>query len=122
MSKKSDDYYAVVVKTVPNYGGGSANHIRAMVVEGQTKEKNIFLECSVNKRYEKHIGSTFVVKAKLTNREGGKTFAYSFPKWATYPIDPERAAELIKLKKLGFYQTATWDQFNIELIKKTKTE
>ena len=100
---------AIAVKTVYSIGG-SHNHIRKVALEGQGIEFLCFVECSVSDRGNYPIGTTFIIKAKLTDRQG-TPFIYSHHSWPCYQIDEARAIELIKEGKLGFRESARWDAF-----------
>lgn len=100
---------AIAVKTVYSTGG-SHNHIRKIALDGQGVTSPCFVECSVSDRGNYPIGTTFIIKAKLTDRQG-TPFIYSYYSWPCYHIDETRAKELIKEGKLGFRESARWSAF-----------
>ena len=76
---------AIAVKT--DYStGGSHNHIRKIALDGQGVSSPCFVECSVSDRVNYPIGTTFVIKAKLTDRQG-TPFIYSYYSWPCYHIN-----------------------------------
>lgn len=84
--------------------------IRKIALDGQGVSSPCFVECSVSDRVNYPIGTTFVIKAKLTDRQG-TPFIYSYYSWPCYHINETRAEELIKEGKLGFRESARWSAF-----------
>ncbi len=54
-------------------------HIRPCVGQGFTE--NLHVECSKKLSWEYPVGAKFRIRAKLTDREGGGEFLYSYFGW-----------------------------------------
>ena len=70
-------YLQVVVETY--YGNRS--HIRVRPVPGQSFPPTMDVECSRSMRKLHPLGTKFRIRAKETNKEGGKPFLYSHYNW-----------------------------------------
>jgi len=70
-------YQDVIIETFINTGGGSSKSIRARPVAGQDLDISMKVECSSSMRKNHAVGTFFLLKAKVTNREGGTPFLYA---------------------------------------------
>lgn len=113
MSDKT--YYAVAIRTYRNFCEQSSSRIRAKTLEGQGLRVPLSVECSKAIRETYPVGTVFIVKATLTDREGGTPFVYSHFNWPYYPVDEDKAEELIIQKKVGFFRSAIWDSQKMDL-------
>lgn len=74
--------YVIVESFVPKNTSGlhGAVHIRPVV--GQGFDEDMHVECSKELSRDFPVGSKFKIKAKVTDRQGGKPFLYSSYRWA----------------------------------------
>jgi hypothetical protein len=85
MAIKSAKYIEIFVESyIPNSNSGyhGLTHIRPLPGQGDFKPE-MHVECSKDlsdtKRYP--VGTKFRIRAKITDREGGKPFVYSHYSW-----------------------------------------
>ena len=74
-------YRFVAIATYHNPGEASSVEVRARPLPGQGLPANMKVECSRKIRREHPVGTVFVVKAQVTDREGGVSFLYSSWQW-----------------------------------------
>jgi hypothetical protein len=82
---KSSDYEEVIVETFrPIDTGGRHGPLHVRPAKRQPFNQDLFVECSKElidpKRYP--VGTKFRIRAKLTDREGGTPFLYSYYGWS----------------------------------------
>lgn len=75
------EYFDVIVETYYSAKSGKKSKVHVRPVEGQTFPSDMDVECSREMRKDFPIGTQFKIRAKITNREGGKPFLYSSYKW-----------------------------------------
>jgi len=69
-------------------------HIRPL--RGQGLDPSIFVECSKRLSADYPVGTLFKLRAKLTDREGGGEFLYSYHGWEVIKVTPNEAKEFIR--------------------------
>lgn len=82
MAKHDESYRLVVVETYSGHKHGKKSHIHVRPVAGQDLDTNMDVECRRDMRKEYPVGTRFRIKAKLTDRDGGKPFLWSHHSWA----------------------------------------
>jgi hypothetical protein len=92
-------YFDVVVESFrPKERSGLHGELHVRPVAGQRFGSHLFVECSKvlsdPKKYP--VGTKFKIRAKLTDREGGGEFLYSFYGWKPQVLTNKEAAALIK--------------------------
>lgn len=76
------NYRFVAIETYLNPGEASSTGIRARPLPGQGLPANMKVECSRKVRMDHPVGTVFIVKAQVTDREGGTPFLYSSWQWS----------------------------------------
>jgi hypothetical protein len=80
MNKPWSQYQKVVVETyAPTEPGRSSIRVRPIL--GEVFPQSMVVECSKAMRHNHPIGTRFLIYAKETRREDGKSFLYSSYKW-----------------------------------------
>lgn len=74
-------YRELVVETYRNYGEPSGSSVRVRPVEGQGISTTMSVECSKSMRSAHPLGTKFLIRCKITNREDGSPFLYSSWQW-----------------------------------------
>jgi hypothetical protein len=76
------EYEEVVVESyTPNTRSGLRGPVHIRPAPGQTFPQDIHVECSKSLSQEYPVGTRFKIRAKLTSRQGGKPFLYSYFGW-----------------------------------------
>ena len=75
------EYRQVIIETYRHEGGGSKHSIRARPIPGQGLDHNMNVECSSSMRKKHPIGSKILIQAKITDREDGAPFLYTYHRW-----------------------------------------
>ena len=70
-------YRNVLIETYRNIDEPSSAKVRARPLAGQGLDPSMKVECSSIMRKSYPVGTKFILRAKITNREGGTTFIYS---------------------------------------------
>lgn len=91
-------YMQVVIQTYAAKGERSPREIRARPLPGQGLDPNMNVECSEAMRNRYPPGSLLLVKAKVTDREGGAPFLYSHYGWAYRLLTKEEANKIVSPK------------------------
>lgn len=74
-------YQDIIVESyIPEKASGLHGKVHIRPVAGQGFD-NLHVECSKSLSEDFPVGSKFKIKAKLTDREGGKPFLYSYYRW-----------------------------------------
>lgn len=109
MAKQNAAYFYVAVETfTPCPPEPTWADIRVRPLEGQGISTSLRVECDrFLMRHRFPIGTVFILKAKLTDREGGP-FLYSYFDWDYCTIDRQTADILIKQKNIGFFESARY--------------
>lgn len=81
MSMPTEGYSWVTVETYSAVKSGKSSRIHVRPVAGQGYDTDMDVECARNMRKKHPVGTKFRVWAKLTDREGGKPFLYSYFGW-----------------------------------------
>ncbi len=93
-------YRLIAIETYCNPGEPSSAGVRARPLPGQGLPADIKVECSRKVREEHPIGTVFVVKAQLTDREGGAMFLYSSWQWPCEVVSRKEAEARISRGEL----------------------
>lgn len=83
MVKANEGYRPLVVESYRESGSGLDGNVHIRPVAGQWASENLRVECSrrlsdINRH---KLGTRFIIRAKLTVREGGGKFVYSYFGW-----------------------------------------
>lgn len=70
-------YRQVIIETFKNAGDRSSKSIRAKPIFGQGLDVSMKVECSSKMRKSHPVGTLFLLKAKITDKEGGTPFLYA---------------------------------------------
>lgn len=70
----------------PSSTSGLHGSVHLRPVEGQGYTANLHVECSKGLSRDYPVGTRFLLRAKLTDREGGGEFLYSFHGWPPLEI------------------------------------
>ncbi len=73
--------YVIVESYIPQNTSGLHGAIHIRPVAGQGLETDMHVECSKELSRNFPVGSKFKIKAKVTDRQGGKPFLYSSYRW-----------------------------------------
>lgn len=88
------EYKKIIIKTYLNIGEASNKPIRAHPLPGQGFDHKLNVECSADMRESFPVGSLFLVKVKVTEREG-VPFLYRHYRWEYECISRENAEKFI---------------------------
>lgn len=82
MAKPFESYRQVTVESyVPNDRSGLHGKVHIRPVAGQGYAENLHVECSKRLSADYPVGTQFVVRAKLTDRDDGGEYLYSYHGW-----------------------------------------
>ena len=81
MAKPFEPYRDVVVESVRKSGSGLHGDVHIRPVAGQGYADDIRVECSKTLSRDFPVGTHFKIKAKLTDKEDGSEFLYSYFGW-----------------------------------------
>lgn len=114
MTDPATHYYYVAVETfVPPDAEPSSNHVRVRPLENQSVSTELRVECdAVHLRRNFKVGTVFILKAKLTDRDG-TPFIYSYMGWEYVTVERNVAEQLIKEKLVGFYDSAFYKGLHV---------
>lgn len=85
MAKKDELYRTVIVESFkPALRAGLRGAVHIRPVDGQGLSTELHVECSKELSREYPVGTKFRIRAKLTDRESGGEYLYSYHKW---PVD-----------------------------------
>ena len=87
MAKPWEQYKQIIIQTYYEVKSGKSSNIHARPIEGQGYPTTIDVECSRKMRTEHPTGTKFRVWAKLTDRDGGGDYLYTFHKWPYEIVD-----------------------------------
>jgi hypothetical protein len=92
---KSGNYKSVIVETFcPSVTTGRHGLVHVRPAKRQAFPQELFVECSKDlidtERFP--VGTKFRLSAKLTDREGGTPFLYSYYRWG-YEVVPDEEFE-----------------------------
>lgn len=88
-------YQDVIIETYTNTNGKSSKSIRARPIKGQKFDTSMNVECSSKMRKKYPLGTKFLLKSKLTDREGGSQFLYSHYNSVYEIVSDEEAQKLL---------------------------
>lgn len=78
-------YHEIVVETYHYHGGGTSSNIRARPLPNQRFSPDPYVSCSKKMRTRHLVGTEFLIRALLNDKEGGNPFLYSYPN-AAYTV------------------------------------
>ncbi len=79
---KKDEYsYVIVESYMPKVNKGYHGDIHIRPIAGQKYTQDMHVRCSKDLSTDYPEGTKFRIKAKLTNKEGGKPFLHSHYTW-----------------------------------------
>lgn len=81
MAKPREPYRTVVVESYHESGSGLHGDVHIRPVASEGLPKGIRVECSKVLTRDFPVGTRFRIKAKLTDKEGGGEFLYSYFGW-----------------------------------------
>jgi hypothetical protein len=85
---KRKEYQNIIVESyVPSRNTGLHGRVHIRPVNGQHFPTSLHVECSKTLSTDYPIGTKFRLRAKLTDREGGGEYLYSFHGWPVDVID-----------------------------------
>jgi hypothetical protein len=93
---KNARYVEILVESfVPLSTAGRHGLVHVRPVRGQVFDDALYVECSKELSHEYPVGTKFLIRAKLTDREGGGEFLYSHYRWPFKVLTNREAAEYI---------------------------
>lgn len=82
MAKHEEPYRDVIVESfLPLATSGLHGVVHVRPVAGQGLETGLHVECSRKLSRDYPVGTKFKIRAKLTDREGGGEYLYSYFGW-----------------------------------------
>ena len=82
LAKPDEPYIRVVVESfVPTSTSGLHGAVHIRPVDGQGLPTTLHVECSKKLSRDYPVGTRFIIRAKLTDREGGGKYLYSYHGW-----------------------------------------
>jgi hypothetical protein len=81
MAKSREPYRTVIVESYRESGSGLHGDVHIRPVANQGFANGIRVECSKVLIRDFPVGTRFRIKAKLTDKEGGGEFLYSYFGW-----------------------------------------
>ena len=83
MAKSSESYVFIEVESyTPDSTSGLHDKVHIRPCEGQGYPTKLHVECSKKLSQDFPVGTRFLIKAKLTAREAGGEFLYSYHGWS----------------------------------------
>jgi hypothetical protein len=79
--------WVVVESFIPADTSGRHGPVHIRPVAGQGHSTSLFVECSKSLSRNYPVGTRFRIRAKLTDREGGGEFLYSYFGWRYDVLD-----------------------------------
>ena len=95
---KKGKYEYVVIESYRHTGGGTKEPIGARLLAGQGHSGTMRVECSSEMRSSQPVGTKFLIRAKITSREGGVPFLYTHYSWPYKVMTDKEAAAHISAK------------------------
>ena len=82
MAKHDEPYQLLLVETyLPSSASGLHGAVHVRPCPDQGFPTNLHVECSKTLTRDYPVGTIFRIRAKLTDREGGGAFLYSYHGW-----------------------------------------
>jgi hypothetical protein len=81
MAKPGEPYRYVVVESYRESGSGLHGDVHIRPVPGEGFPRGMRVECSKSLSRDYPVGTRFKIKAKLTDKENGGEFLYSYFRW-----------------------------------------
>ena len=82
MAKENEQYRQLIVESYMIVGtSGLHGEVHIRPVDGQGLSRKLQVECSKKLSRNFPVGTQFQIRAKLTDREGGGEYLYSYPGW-----------------------------------------
>lgn len=92
-------YLDVVVETYSTAGGTSEKSIRVRPLPGQQLSPSMNVECSLQMRHRYPVGTKFILRCKVTDRQGSPPFLYTHYNWPYRVLTDAEAAEFIRANR-----------------------
>lgn len=82
MAKQQEPYQTVIVESFrPASTSGLHGDVHIRPIAGQGFPTTLHVQCSKRLSEDYPVGTKFRIQAKLTDREGGGEFLYSYFRW-----------------------------------------
>jgi len=82
MAKRDEPYRSVIVESFkPTSRAGLRGEVHIRPADGQGLATELHVECSKELSQRYPVGTKFRIRAKLTDRESGGEYLYSYHKW-----------------------------------------
>lgn len=82
MAKTDESYRTVIVESFrPSSTSGLHGGVHIRPIAGQGVATTLYVQCSKSLSNDYPVGTKFRIQAKLTDREGGGEFLYSYFRW-----------------------------------------
>lgn len=96
MADPDAEYRYYIVKTFHHTGGGTSNPIEACPIAGQGLDTSMRVECSEHMRNSHPVGTLFKIRAKVTDRKGGRKFLYTNYRWDYHVLTEAEAKKFVQ--------------------------
>ena len=93
---KTSPYQHFIVTTFRNPGEHSSAKLRVKPLPDQGLPEETRVECSRKMRSTHPAGTIFKIRAKVTDREGGKLFLFSPHTWGYAVVSTDEAISFIR--------------------------
>ena len=88
MAKPNETYHYIIVESYePISTAGLHGPVHVRPVAGQMFPTTLHVECSKSLVRDYPVGTRFRIKVKLTDKEGGGEFLYSYFGWNVQVVD-----------------------------------
>jgi hypothetical protein len=94
-------YQNVAIETYRNFDEPSSSAIRARPLPGQGFPGDTKVECSKKMRSAYPVGTVFIVRAQVTNRDDGTLFLYTSWQWEYQVVEKDAALARVAAGSLG---------------------
>lgn len=88
MSIKSNYEYIVAESFTPRNTNGRHGLVHIRPAKDQPYSQTLFVECSKDLSEKYPVGTQFRIKVKLTDKEGGGRYLYSYHGWRHEVVTP----------------------------------
>jgi hypothetical protein len=103
MARSNTEYSQVIVESFkPTDTRGLHGEVHIRPVEDQGFPEGMFVECSKELVHNYPVGTKFLIRAKVTDRQGSRPFLYSHYKWPYVVVNDtdERSEPSSKTKSI----------------------
>jgi hypothetical protein len=91
-------YRFVVIETFRNSGEASTSSLRCRPLPGQGFSNQMRVECSSKMRDKYPVGTCFLIKAQIIDKDGGNPFLYTYYNWPYEVLSKYKAQAWINKK------------------------